>query len=123
MIEHIDITSARFTPDEAIKKYVTKKIGKLDKFLPRHSRKTVQAEVILREVNRDHGNKYECEAKLTVPGKVFHAQDSTSNMFAAVDIIEAKLSEQLRKYKDATTPKRGWRARSLLKRQSREGLS
>lgn len=123
MIERIDITSVRYTPDEAIKKYVTKKIGKIDKFLPRHSRKMVQAEVILREVNRDHGNKYECEAKLTVPGKVFHSQDSTTNMFAAVDIVEAKLADQLRKYKDATTPKRGWRARYLLKRQSRDGIS
>ncbi len=123
MIEHIDITSAQYNVDETTKKYVTKKIGKLDKFLPKHARKTVQADIVLREVNRDHGNKYECEARLTIPGKVFHAQDSTANVFAAVDIVEAKLSDQLRKHKDANTPKRGWRARSLLKRLRREGLS
>ena len=43
MIEHIDITGVRYTPDEPIKKYVTKKIGKLDRFLPRHARKTLIA--------------------------------------------------------------------------------
>lgn len=111
MIEHIDITGVRYTPDEPIKKYVTKKIGKLDRFLPRHARKTLKAEVVLKEVNRAQGNKYECDVKLTVPGKSLNAADSTMNMFAAVDIVEKKLSEQLRKYKETNAPAKGWRAK------------
>ena len=123
MIENLSISSVRYEPDNSIKKYINKKIGRLDRFLPRHARKTIQAEVVLREVNRDHGNKYECEIRLVLPGKTLHAQDSTSNMYAAVDIVESKLSDQIRKHKDATMPKRGWRARSLLKRQRRTGVS
>lgn len=111
MIEQIDITGVHYTLDDAIKKYVTKKIGKLDRFLPRHARKTISAEVVLKQVNRDNGNKYECDVQLTVPGKSLHAKDSTMNMFAAVDIVERKLSEQLRKYKEINAPVKGWRAR------------
>ena len=111
MIGHIDITGVQYSPDEAIKKYVTKKIGKLDRFLPRHARKTLKAEVVLKEVNRANGNKYECDVKLTVPGKSLNAKDSTMNMFAAIDIVERKLSDQMRKYKEMSEPAKGWRAK------------
>ena len=110
-MEGIEITGVRYTPNEATKKYVTKKIGNLARFLPRHARKTFSAEVVLREVNRTNGNKYECDAKIIVPNKVLTAKDSTMNMMAAVDIVEAKLSDQLRKYKEVNEPKKGWRAR------------
>lgn len=101
MIQHINISGLKYAPDEATKKYVAKKIGRLDRFLPRHARKSVTAEVKLKEVNRDHGNKYEAEVILNVPDKRLTAKDSTMNMMAAIDIVEYKLSNQLRKYKDA----------------------
>lgn len=107
----IEITGVRYTPDEPTKKYVTKKIGALSRFLPRHARKTFSAEVVLEEVNRAHGNKYECSVKVVVPGKTIEAKDSTMNMMAAVDIVEAKLAEQLKKYKEMNEPAKGWRAR------------
>lgn len=116
-MENIDITGVRYTPDEQTKKYVFKKIGALQRFLPRHARKTFCAEVVLREVNRAHGNKYECDVKVVVPGKTMTAADSTVNMMAAVDIVEAKLAEQMRKYKDVSKPTRGWRARLARFRQ------
>lgn len=111
MIEHIELTGVRYDIDEPTKKYVHKKIGRLDRFLPRHARKTLKAEVVLEEVGRSNGNKYECAVNLVVPGKVLFAKDSTMNMMAAVDIVEAKLADQLRKYKQMTTPAKGWRAR------------
>ncbi len=110
-MERIEITGVRYTPDESTKKYVVKKIGALSRFLPRHARKTFSAEVVLREVNRANGNKYECDAKVIVPGKVLTAKDSTMNMLAAIDIVEAKLADQLRKYKETNKPAKGWRAR------------
>ncbi len=103
MIESIAISGVKFTPDEQTKRYVVDKIARLDRFLPRHARKSVSAEVKLREVNRDHGNKYEAEVILNLPKKQVTARDSTVNMLAAVDIVEAKLTTQLRKYKDSQT--------------------
>jgi putative sigma-54 modulation protein len=100
MIQSIAITGVKYDVDDATKKYVNSKIGRLDRFLPRHARKTVTAEVKLKEVNRDHGNKYEAEVILHVPDKQLTAKDSTVNMLAAVDIVETKIANQLRKYKD-----------------------
>ena len=109
MIEAMDITGVKYELDDTTKKYVTKKIGRLDRYLPKHARKSVTAEIKLKEVNRDHGNKYEAEVILTVPDKILTAKDSTVNMLAAIDIVEAKLVAQLRKYKQATLPHVGRR--------------
>ncbi len=100
MIESIIISGVKYTPDEQTKKYIHRKISRLDRFLPRQARRNVSAEVKLKEVNRDHGNKYEAEILLHVPDKSLTAKDSTVNMLAAVDIVEMKLVNQLRKYKD-----------------------
>lgn len=101
MITSIDITGIKFDVDERTRKYVIEKVGRLDRFVPPHARKTMAADVKLRQVNEDHGNKYEAEIILQVPEKVITAKDTTLNMMAAVDIVEAKLVSQLRKYKDS----------------------
>lgn len=109
MIEAIEITGVKYDIDSTTRKYVMKKIGRLDRYLPKHARKSVSAEVKLKEVNRDHGNKYEAEIILNVPDRVLMAKDSTLNILAAVDIVEAKLVTQLRKYKQAIVPHVGRR--------------
>ena len=100
MISHIDITGVRYTPDEQTTKYVRRKIGGLERYVPRHARKSLKVEVKLKEVNRAYGNKYECEVLFHVPNALLTAKDSTVNMLAAVDIVEAKMRTQLKKYKD-----------------------
>ena len=102
MIKSIDITGIKYEVNEKTRKYVEEKIGKLDKYAPVHAKKSMVADVKLAEVNRDHGNKYEVEVILQVPGRVITAKDSTYNMMAAVDIVEAKLVGQLRRYKTET---------------------
>lgn len=109
MIESIDITGVKYELDETTKKYVAKKIGRLDRYLPRHARKSVNADVKLKQINGDHGNKYEAEIVLHVPDKILTAKDSTVNMLAAVDIVEAKLVAQLHKYKETSLPHVGRR--------------
>jgi putative sigma-54 modulation protein len=102
MITQVDITGVKYDIDETTRKYVIKKVGRLDRYLPRHARKSATADVKLKEVNRANGNKYEAEIILSVPDKVLTAKDTTVNMLAAVDIVEAKIATQLRKYKEET---------------------
>jgi putative sigma-54 modulation protein len=102
MIASIDIAGVKYTIDETTKKYVMRKIGRLDRFLPKHARQSATADVKLKQVNRDHGNKYEAEVIINVPNHRLTAKDSTVNMLAAIDIVEAKLLTQLKKYKQAT---------------------
>lgn len=100
MIEKIDISGSNFKVEESFKKYVEKRIGKLDRYLPRQHRKDVVAKVVVTQVDRDHGNKYEISVSLNIPGgKVLAAKDEASNIFAGIDIIEAKLTGQIRRYK------------------------
>lgn len=109
MIEAIDIKGVKYDVDDTTRKYIMKKLGRLDRYLPKHARKSVTAEVKLEQVNRDHGNKYEAEVVLNVPDRKMTAKDSTVNMLAAVDIIEAKIANQLRRYKQEILPHVGRR--------------
>jgi len=102
MIKSIQITGIAYEIDEKTRKYIIKRIGELERYLPRHARKSASAEVKLEQVNHDHGNKYEVEVILDVPGKIITASDSTGNILAAIDIVEAKLQSQLRNYKQET---------------------
>ncbi len=109
MINAISITGVKFDLDDTTKKYVIKKIGRLDRYLPRHARRSATAEVLLKEVNRGHGNKYEAEVILHVPDRQLTAKDSTVNVLAALDIVEAKLATQLHRYKETNIPHIGRR--------------
>jgi len=102
MIKSIQITGIAYKVDDITRKYVNKRIGRLDRYLPRHARDSVTAEVKIAEVNHDHGNKYEVEVIINVPNKVVTAKDSTNNKLAAIDIVEAKLQAQLRSYKQTS---------------------
>ena len=88
MIHTINVTGVRYTPDDLTKRYVRKKIGSLDRYLSRHVRKSATVDIKLKEVNRAHGNKYECDVIMHLPEQTITAKDSTLNMLAAVDIVE-----------------------------------
>ena len=109
MINAINITGVKYELDDTTKRYVVKKIGRLDRYLPRHARKSVTADVKLKQINKDHGNKYEAEVIVYLPEKTLTAKDSTMNILAALDIVEAKLATQLHKYKEEHIPHVGRR--------------
>lgn len=96
------ITGIAYEVDDATRKYVTKRLAYLYRYLPKHARKSVSAKVRLEQVNHDHGNKYEVEINLNVPNKTITAKDSTLNIIAAIDIVEAKILSQLKEYKQTT---------------------
>ena len=98
MIEHLDINGVNVEIWSNIKKYIRKKIGRLDRLLPRHAKKSVHARVILSETKAKKKLAV-CEVILKLPHSTLSAKQATLNMFASVDIVEAKLASQIRKYK------------------------
>ncbi|MBQ3271264.1 ribosome-associated translation inhibitor RaiA [Candidatus Saccharibacteria bacterium] len=118
MIDKIEITGNKYKIEDSFRKYATKRIGKLDRYLPRGSKKDVIAKIVITEVDRSHGTKYEISAAMEIPGgKVIAAKDESSNVYAGIDIIEAKLMGQIRRYKLESTPHlRKSKLRSLFKR-------
>ncbi len=83
-----------------IKKYVDRKIGRLDRFLSRHARESAHAEVYLKESKVKSKKQNTCEVVVKLPGETITVKETTINMFAAVDIVEAKLKNLLKKYNE-----------------------
>ena len=100
MIKDITITGVKYELNATTKKYVERKIGSLGKYLPRHARKSASADVKIKQIDNPGGNKYEVEVIINVPDKKIVAKDSTMNVLAAVDIVEARLNGQVRMYKN-----------------------
>lgn len=59
MIDKIDLSGHNYKVSDSFKKYAVKRIGKLDRFLPRGSKKDIIAKIVVSEVDRAHNNKYE----------------------------------------------------------------
>ena len=102
MIEHIDITAAQkdYTITPELERYIMKKIGKLDRHMKKKNRPEARADVKLKENAGKGSKKCSAEVILHTPEFKLTAQESTMNMHAAIDIVENKLQNQLKKYKE-----------------------
>jgi ribosomal subunit interface protein len=94
----IDINSQHFELNEDIKKYVTRKINKLERQVPRKARQSTHAIVVLTENAKKKTDRFGCEVRIHLPNQEIVVEEATINMFAAVDIVEARLKNQLSKY-------------------------
>lgn len=100
MIQKLEISTQHTELSPRLRKYIEKKIGTLDRYVTRHARESVHAEVKLSESKGKNGQQFTCNVVLHVPHGVIDASESTVNMYAAVDIVETKLKSQLKKYKE-----------------------
>ena len=103
MINKMEIQGVNLKIDANLRKYAEKKIGKLDKYIPRHARDSVHVKVYLKERVIKTKKECTCEVMLVLPKESINTKESTINMYAAIDIVETKLKNQLKKYKDKHT--------------------
>lgn len=113
MIGRVEITGVHYQPDDELKAYIRKKIGRLDVYLPKHSRASAHAEVRLRQSSKKNEKQYSCEVILHLPIENLAVHESTITMQAAFDIAEGKLKAQIKKYKGLHSPAK---SRHLLRR-------
>ncbi|MDF2460609.1 MAG: hypothetical protein K0S68_12 [Candidatus Saccharibacteria bacterium] len=115
----VDLTARNYELDDKVRAYVEEKLGGLDKYLPRHVRGISVCDVILTDdPSGREDNRYVCEGIVTVGGTRLVSREGTINIFAAVDIVEAKLKSQMAKYKEKhTTEPRRLRMLSRLRGQ------
>ena len=107
MIEKIEVNGKGYKVEEPLRKYVEKRLGKLDRYLPRKAKKDVILKVMVKEIGKGKNDKYELSAAMEIPGgKLLAARDECSNVFAGVDLVEAKLTGQIRRYKLEVQPHR-----------------
>ena len=89
--------------------------------MPGQVREVASASLVLAlDPNGREDNQYVCDAVLTVPGAKLVATEGTINIFASIDVVEAKLRSQLAKYKEkhVSEPRRGRMLTRLLGRVS-----
>lgn len=114
MIEKIEVNGNNYKVEEPLRKYANKRLGKLDRYLPRGFKKNVMAKVVVSEIGKNKSEKYEISAALDIPGgKVIAARDECNNVFAGMDLVEAKLLGQIRRYKLEMQPhrqKKDWKS-------------
>lgn len=100
MIKKVEIAGVHTDADARVRKYATKMVGKLERYIPRRARGSVHVEIKLREDKNQKNEQCTAEVIMRLPEETLTAKDSTVNLFAAIDIVEAKLQNQLKKYKD-----------------------
>lgn len=96
----LEINGIHTQADKKLQDYATKKIEKLERYMPRHARESAHAEIFLKERMIKSKKECTCEVVLHLPHETLTTKESTMNMFAAVDIVEAKLKNLIKKYKD-----------------------
>lgn len=109
MIKKLEISGVHTSADQKLKKYVTKSVAKLERFMPRHARKSAHVDVKLKENKRHKNNQCTAEVIVYLPQETITAKESTVNMFAAIDIVEAKLQNQLKRYKELNSDPKFYR--------------
>jgi ribosomal subunit interface protein len=116
MIKRLDISGVHMHVGDDLKKYVVKKIGRLDRYIPRDGRESAHADIKLKEGKAKDKNERTCEVIMRLPRETLTVKETTINIYAAIDIAETKLRHQLKKYKDLhASPRLHQRLLSRLK--------
>lgn len=117
----IAVTAKHFDLEPDLSSYIMKKLNKLDRYVPKFARKSVHAEVILDELSGKQTNRYQCEFIIHLPREPIIIKEATVNIFAAVDIVEAKVKNQLLRYKEKSVEHAPWRHRIWRRLRIRGG--
>lgn len=119
MIQRLEITGVHLDADQKLKSYVARKIGGLDRYVSRHTRESLHAEVKLKELKTKNKDQQQmCEVILHLPQETFALKEQAQTIYAAVDLAEQKLKLHLKKYKDLHTNPR-LRSRLLARLKNR----
>lgn len=114
-----EINGVHLDVDKKLHDYTIKKIDKLEHFLPKHARASAHAEVFLKESKIKTKKQCTCEVVLRLPHETITISETTMNIYAAVDIVEAKLKNRIKKYKETHSSMRiHRRVLSKLRRSS-----
>jgi ribosomal subunit interface protein len=120
MIQRLEISGVHMELGDDVKRYVVRKIGKLDSYLPRRIRPSIHADVKLKEGKAKTKEIRTCEIVLHLPQETFTVKETTINIYAAIDIAEEKLKQHIKKYKGRHTDGRIYRRLAARWRRSRE---
>lgn len=100
MVQKLEISGEHYKVDEKLHKYIVRKIGRIDKYLSRAVQPSTHIEVRLKEEFARGQKVCVCVLTMHLPHEVINLKESTRNMYASIDIIQAKLKQQVQRYKE-----------------------
>ena len=98
----VSITNLNTEVDSSTAEYITEKVKKLYRYIPRNSREGARFEVKLKEISETNEHKVELELILIMPEKTMTASGKALTFKAAIDGVEEKMEGQLRRHKTET---------------------
>ncbi len=88
------LSTHNVTLTKAIEDHVITRIDQLEHF----DRQAIDARVTLEHSSTKTGeNEFKCSMRLSVPGPDLFAEDSESDLYAAIDLVSKKIEQQIRK--------------------------
>ncbi|HEX5744185.1 MAG TPA: ribosome-associated translation inhibitor RaiA [Candidatus Saccharimonadales bacterium] len=100
MFERYEVQGIHTAIDDRLRAHIDRKLGGLDRYIARQNRDAAHLEVHLKETGKKGNAQSRCEVTLHLPHQNIIIKESAVNLYAAVDIVEAKLKQQLQKYKE-----------------------
>lgn len=95
----LEVSGVHTELDEKVRDYANNKIGNLYRYLPKHAKFSVRAELHLKK-HKNGGNKYVASAAVHLPHQMLVAHEQGNSFEAVIDLTEANLKSQIRKYKE-----------------------
>lgn len=100
------------TPD--VEGYLEEKIGKLEKFCD----DLIGVRVDLsKDMHHRKGEVFRCEVNIHVTRRILRAEESATDLKAAIDIVQEELLRQIEKYKGRLERKQRFSIRELFRRK------
>jgi len=88
------LSTHNVTLTKAIEDHIVTRIDQLEHF----DRFAIDARVTLEHNhNKTPGKAFKCSMRLSVPGPDLFAEDSESDLYAAIDLVAKKIEQQIRK--------------------------
>lgn len=112
---HIHLSPRHLALTGAINSYVVNKLAHLDNQTDR----IIAAHVVLMHDESKKKSNYVVKVHLALPGPDIHAEDRENDLYAAVDLVMNKLSQQLRKRKTRLVTAKKHKAQLATERRKR----
>lgn len=88
----IQVTFRHVEPSESVKEYAREKVGKIQKYLDG----PIEANITLGVEKHRH----EADVVIIANGFKIHGQETTGDLFSAIDLVMDKLEKQVKRYRE-----------------------
>ncbi len=100
----VKVTGRHMTVTDPTRAYAEEKFGRVAKV---YDAEPIVAEVVLDvRKNRSHPDRFTAEATIRLKGHVVRAEETSTDMHAAIDLAADKADAQMRKYKSRVVDRR-----------------